>query len=159
MPSFAYTYLTFDGVLQGFLKTPIHRTPEEVAAAQEKARLEHIKAEEAKVRRNKAISEFLRGAWVVGSLAVMLIWRYSEQTTSQSQTSNISVQPQPQQPAPPRISETKTPQKPKKVVSTQPPEGKHRNVKNTNVSEMHPIEKCMTIPDEKGMAHCLELAK
>ncbi len=29
-------------------KTPIHRTPEEVAAAQEKARVERIKAEEAK---------------------------------------------------------------------------------------------------------------
>lgn len=140
-------------------KTPIHRTPEEVAAAEEKARIERIKAEEAKARRNKAVSEFLKGALIVGALAALLIWKYTEPTTSQSQTSNIAAQPQPQQPAPPPIQETKTPQKPKKVATTQPSEGKPRNVKSANASEMHPIEKCLTIPDEQGMARCLELAQ
>lgn len=137
-------------------KTPIHRTPEEVAAAQEKARVERIKAEEAKAKRNKAVTEFFKAVVVLGAVAALLIWQHSERSAPQSYTSSTAVQPQPQQFVPAPVQETTAQQKPKKVVRTQPSEPKQRNVKNTNATEKHPVEKCLTIPDEQGMMRCLE---
>lgn len=140
-------------------KTPIHRTPEEVAAAEEKARIKRIRAEEAKAKRDKALTDFFKAVVVLGTVAALLIWQHSERSAPQSYTSSTATQPQPQQLVPAPVQETTVPQKPKKAVRTQPSEAKQRNVKNTNATEKHPIEKCLTIPDEQAMVRCLERAQ
>lgn len=140
-------------------KTPIHRTPEEVAAAEEKARIERIRAEEAKAKRDKALTDFFKAAALLGAVVALLIWQHSERSAPQSYTSSTASQQQPQQFVPAPMQETTAPQKPKKVARTQPSEAKQRNVKNTNATKKHPVEKCLKISDEQAMVRCLENAQ
>lgn len=140
-------------------KTPIHRSLEEVAAAEEKARIERIRAEEAKAKRDKALTDFFKAAAMLGAVAALLIWQHSERSAPQSYTSSTAAQQQPQQFVPAPMQETTAPQKLKKVVSTQPSEAQRRNVKKTNSAEKHSVEKCLTIPDEQAMVRCLESAQ
>lgn len=143
----------------GITKTPIYRTPEENAAAQEKARLARIAEQEAKARQEKAIAEFFQGALMLGAIALVLFWKFWQPSAPQENTTNAAMQPQPQPVATQPTRVTVKPEKPKKVNSAQSSHITQRSAKKTPPDKKNPVEKCLEIPDEKAMVRCLERAQ
>ena len=73
------------------------RTPQEIAAAQEKIRLEQRKAEEAAAKRKKTTTDFLQGALMLGAAVFVLYSKFWQPTVAQKNTANATIQQQQQQ--------------------------------------------------------------
>ena len=136
------------------LDTQHHRTPQEIAAAEERARLERIKVEEATVGRNKAIADFFQAVVVLGGIAVFFFWKFWEPSVPQTTTPNTGLPPQSYQAiaSPPRTAPLET----KNVSNTKPSKVEKRKEKKAWTPPKHPVEKCLEIPNEQTMIRCLE---
>lgn len=139
--------------------TPIYRTPEEIATAQEKARLERIKAAEAAAKRDIAIAEFFKGTVAIIAIGGFLLWKFWEPSVPGKATSNAAVQPQSQQAVAQPVGAAVTPKRVKKVNSVQQSGNTQRNVKKTHTAKKRSVEKCLEIVDEQAMVRCLESAQ
>lgn len=139
--------------------TPIYRTPQEIADAQEKARLERIQAAEAAAKRDKAIAEFLQGAVVICVIGGFFFWKFWEPTAPARATPNVALQPQSLNVAAPPARAGSGPNSAQKADSTRQPGDTKRNVKKTPTVKKHPVEKCLEIINEQAMVRCLESAK
>ena len=146
------TYISWD-----ITKTPIYHTPEEIAAAQEKARLARIAEQEANARQEKAIAEFFQGALMLGAIALVLFWKFWPPSAPQENITNAAMQPQPVATQPARAAVKA--EKPKKLTSAQSSTDTQRRAKKTPPVKRNPVEKCLEIPDEQAMVHCLERAQ
>jgi hypothetical protein len=140
-------------------KSPVYRSPDEIAAAQEIARLERIKAEEAAVKRKQAIAEFFQAALVLGAIVFVIFWKFWQPSAPQANGANATTQLQPQPVAAQPARAAIKPEKAKKVNSKQSTAATQRSARKAPPTEMHPVEKCLTIPDEQGMVRCLERAQ
>ena len=139
--------------------TPIYRTLEEIAAAEEKARFERIQAQEAASRRDKAIAEFFQAAVVIVAIGGFLLWKFLQPSTSQHDAhNNAEVRPPAQQALTQPTRTAVTAQKAKQANSSQPSKDRQRNTQKTPSAEKRSVEKCLLISDEKTMVRCLERA-
>lgn len=140
-------------------KKTIYRTPEEIAAAQEAARLERIKAQEAEIKRNKAITEFFQTALVLGAVALFLFWKFWEPATPQP----VTAQPQPQQVVAQPAPGVTAPPKAKKESSAHQSSAHHQKMNKTppanKVADKVSVGQCLAIADEQAMVRCLERAE
>lgn len=135
------------------------RSPQEIAAAQEKARIERIKAAEAAAKRDKAIAELLQGAVVIVAMGGVLLWKFWEPSVPRNATPNAAIQPQPKQAfAQPALAEVK-PKKTERVDSKRQSGNTQQSVKTHTPAKTHPVEKCLQIPNEQAMVRCLESAQ
>lgn len=140
-------------------KSPVYRSPEEIAAAQEIARLERIKAEEAAVKRNKDLTEFFQATLALGAIAFFLFWKFWQPSAPQTNGANATTQLQPQPVAAQPARAAIKPEKAKKVNSKQSTAATQRSAKKTPPTPKHPVEKCLQISDEQAMVRCLESAQ
>lgn len=135
------------------------RTPQEIAAAQEKARLERIKAAETAAKRDIAIAEFFKGTVAIIAIGGFLLWKFWEPSVPGKATPNAAVQPQSQLAVAQPVGAAVTHKKVKKVNSVQPPGNTQRNVRKTPTAKKRSVEKCLEIVDEQAMVRCLERAQ
>lgn len=141
--------------------TPIYRTPEEIAAAQEKARLERIKEQEAAARRDKEIAELVQVVVVIVVVVVggFLFWQFQQRSPSQHDVhTNAGVSAPAQQALTQPTRTAVTAQKAKQANSSQPSKDSQRNTKKAPAAERRSVEKCLSITNEQAMVRCLERA-
>jgi hypothetical protein len=159
-------YLGIDLLFVGFAiyvswqitKTPIYRTPEEIAAAQEKAQLEQLKAEEAAAKRKKTITEFFQGALTLGAAAFLLYSKFWQPTVTRENAANATTHQQPQPTAAQPTHAAMKSEKAKRVNSKQSSTTTQRSAKKTSPAPNKPVEKCLELRDDQAMVHCLERA-
>ena len=134
-------------------------SPQEIAAAQEKARLERIKAAEAAAKRDKAIADLLQGAVGIVAVGGFLLWKFWEPSVPRHDPPSAATQPHPQQAvAQPARAEVK-PQNTPRADSKKQSVNTQRAAKKTTPIKKHPVEKCLEIPNEQAMVRCLESAQ
>ena len=140
-------------------KKPIYRTPEEIAAAQEKSRLARIAEQEAKARQKKSIAEFFQGALMLGAVVFVLFGKFWQPSAPNENIPHVAMQPQ----LPPVATQpnraTVKPEKPQKVNSAQSSPVTQQSAKKTPLEKKNSVEKCLKIPDEQAMVRCLERAQ
>lgn len=139
------------------------RTPQEIAAAQEKIRLEQRKAEEAAAKRKKTITDFLQGALMLGAAVFVLYSKFWQPTVAQKNTANATIQQQQQQQqqqtVPKPVHAAVTPQKNERVDSKKQSGNSQRIVKKTTPVTTPTVANCLGIPNEQAMVRCLESAQ
>lgn len=163
-PIYIFVDLLFVGIATciawSIAKTPIYRSPEEIAAAQEQARLERIQEQEAEERFAKALTKFIQGAVVVFAIGGFFLWKSLQPSTSQHDANNTGgVRPAAQQALnQPTRTAAKAP-KPKQANSSRPSKPSQRNAKKPPAAEKSSVEQCLLIPNEQMMVRCLERAQ
>ncbi len=163
-PAYIFVDLLFVGIATciawSITKTPIYRSPEEIAAAREKARLERIQEQEAEERFAKAIAKFFQGAVVVIAIGGFFLWRSFQPSTSQQDAHNTAgVRPPAQQALNQPTRTAVTAKKAKQAKSSRPSKPSQRNAKKPPAAEKSSVEKCLLIPNEQMMVRCLERAQ
>ena len=137
-------------------KTPIYRTPQEIAAAQEKAHLERIKAAEAAAKRDKAIADFLQAAVGIVAISGFLLWKFWEPSVPRHAPPSAATQPQPQQAVVQPARAAVKPQSTQKTNSKQQSVNTQGTVRKTTPTKKHSVENCLQNPNEQAMVRCLE---
>lgn len=122
-------------------KTPLQRTPEEI----ERRRLARIQTEEAQAKWDKAVSEFIKNALIVGAVAVFLVVKFWRPTAP------ATAQPQP-------VSQLPAPAPPARPAAPLQPAAKKNASAQRKPRQPRSVEQCLKIADESVMAHCLERA-
>lgn len=163
-PTYIFVDLLFVGIATwiawSITNTPIYRSPEEIAAAQEKARLERIQEQEAEERFEKALAKFFQGAVVVIAIGGFFLWKSLQPSTSQHDANNTAgVRPPAQQALSQPTRPEARPPKPKQAKSSRPSKASQRNAKKPPAAEKSSVEKCLLIPNEQMMVRCLERAQ
>ena len=131
-------------------------SPQEIAAAQEKARIERIKAEEAAAKRNKAIAEFFKGAATLIAIGGFFFWKLWEPSAPGQATPSAATQPQPQQAVVQPARAAVKPQSTQKTNSKRQSVNTQGTVKKTTPTKKHHVENCLQNRNEQAMVRCLE---
>ena len=135
-------------------------TPQQVAAAQEKKRLERIAAEEASRKFEAAVSILVKCVVAVCAMAAFFFYwdlKNSRATTTTPPIGATAVQPQVARVKPVRATEP--PSGVKQKNGTQQAGGTQQRTKKKATTERHSVEKCLALQEDQAMVRCLEEAR